>query len=283
MSEATESQVIIDTAIRGAAPVPLDAKRGIFSVIVPEGGQQCTIDLGLEQYLDAPPRVKGTTVLHDAVSLVDLVKEHEWEATKVYADLGHFRFTAVFNGAWKSSPETDSEPGWSDHRSQLTLTKTPEWLHWESRNGQSMSQTAFAEHVEDGLAEIVEPAAAEMLELAQTFHANTGVAFKSSTILASGQRQLHYEETTTARAGQKGDITIPQEFVLGVAPFEGSPAYRVTARFRFSVREGTLSIGYKLDRPHVVLRSAFDDTVGEVAEAVESPVFRGVAPDPIGD
>lgn len=278
MSDETESEIIIATAVRSVTPVPLSATRGIFSVVVPEGAHQQTIDLNLEQYQEWPDRVKGSTTLHDADSFTRFVMEHESSAAKVYASLPQFRFVAVFNDAFKIEGD-DGQPGWADHRASLTLTKTPEWLHWEGKNGQMMGQGAFAEHIEDGLDEITEPVAAEMLELAQTFHANTGVQFKSSTILASGQRQIQYEETTTARAGQKGDIVIPKELVLGLAPFEGSDAYKIKARFRFSVSDGNLKIGYKLDRPHDVLKSAFDDTVALVAEAVESPVFRGL---PVG-
>lgn len=151
---------------------------------------------------------------------------------------------------------------------------TGEIMEGRHANGKMMPQGAFAEHIEDGLDEIADDGAAMMLELAQTFHANTGVAFKSSTILASGQRQIQYEETTTAKAGQKGDITIPQEFVIGLAPFEGSDAYRVRARFRFAVRDGSLSIGYKLARPHDTLKPrGFFELVESVSPGPYAELF----------
>lgn len=275
MTEKTENEALSDIAVAGTSPDVL-AEGKCYSLVIPEGYQHVEVDT--DKLADNPRRLHGTVALHDAASFQAFIKEHEWDATKVYASLPAFRLVAVTNDAYKADGD-EALPGWADHRAVLQLTKTPEWLHWENGNGSMMTQTAFAEHVEDGLLEIQVPAAAEMLELAQTFHANTGVAFKSSEILASGQRQLHYEESTTAKAGQKGDITIPSEFELAIMPFEGSEMYKVVARLRFRARDGVLSIGYKLTRPHDVLRSAFDTTVDNLGEAITAPVLRGTPPE----
>jgi len=197
--------------------------------------------LDLDEHLEAPRRTKGTTRLFDDADV-------------------------EFGAAW------------ADHRAVLTLKATPEWTHWAGPNGQMLGQEAFAEHIETGADEVVKPSGAEMLELAQTFHAKNNVAFKQSTILASGERQFAYEETIAAKAGQTGKLTIPKEFELGIAPFEGTDKYKVIARLRYRIREGALTIGYKLDRPEVVQLAAFDDVASRIAAAADLTILSGLPP-----
>jgi uncharacterized protein YfdQ (DUF2303 family) len=270
MSDATENEVLATHVARGLTPHPLAVDR-VYSVVVPDGSDLQIVDL--ETHRDYPDRMHGTTRLHDVGSLLGFVDEHEWDATKVYASLAAFRIVAVFNDDVKADGE--QRPGWGDHRAELDLVRTPEWSAWEESDGRMMNQADFAEFIEDRLLDIVEPEAADMLELAQTFHAVTGVNFRSSTILASGQRQLTYEESTTATAGHGGKLVIPKEFVLGIPPFENGEAYRLTARLRFRLSSGSLALGYRLTRPRDVLRAAFDDVVDNVATTVAASVFRG--------
>lgn len=138
-----------------------------------------------------------------------------------------------------------------------------------------LAQTAFAEHVEESLLDITAPPAADMLEIAQSFQATTKVAFESGHRLNSGQQQLTYVEETGAKAGRKGELTIPQTFELALAPFEGSATYKVSARLRYRIGDGQLRIGYFLDRPEEVLRSAFIDTLTAIEAGVGGKALRG--------
>lgn len=261
----SDAQEIVDVATRAAEPKPLDPTR-IYSVITP-GGLHTVIDLA--SYLDAPRRKTGTVNLDTGDSLGQYVKAHAGPGTALFADMDAGNVTAVLNGH-----DTDA-PGWGDHRAVLRFRQTPAWERWRSNDRKMLSQVAFAEHIEDGLGEIVEPPGAEMLELAQSFQAATKVNFKSSRMLDSGQRQLDYEETIDARAGQKGNLVIPKAFTLALAPYEGCAPYKVVARLRFRIAEGTLTLGYVLDRPIDVLRSAFDDEVVKVETATGLTAYRG--------
>lgn len=254
MTEATstEAEQIAQLAIESVEPRELDPNE-LYHVVVPAGASTHVLDL--EAHLDNPNRKKGTTELHTQESFAHFVNEHKSDATHLYADRDGFRFVALFNDA------TTSGTGWGDHRAGLSLKKTPEWEHWTAKDGQMLGQVAFAEHVEDGLNEIVEPDAAYVLELAQTFHAHTGVEFKQAHTLESGERQFQYVEHTTAGAGRQEQLTIPKEIVLGIAPFEGTQPYKLVARLRYRLSDGKLSLGYKLDRPLDVLRAAFGDAV----------------------
>lgn len=271
------TQVVVDTATRAATPselTPLEAVESLYSVVVPEDSSLEIIDVEayVAPYRDRPRRKKGTTTLTTAASLSQLVNDHQADGTELYADWRARRIVAVFNDHHGGE---NGGPGWGDHRAVLALTHTPEWEKWLSRDGRLGSQVEFAEHIEDCSPTIMDPPAADLLELAQTFHANTAVEFKSQNRLSDGQVQLRYEETISARAGQSGQITIPLGFLLRFAVFDGSEPIEVGARLRYRLRDGKLSIGYVLDGIDTVVREAVERVVNEVERATTLTALRG--------
>lgn len=248
----TEAEAVADIAY-GASEPDIVSPGDILSLVVPAGAQHKLIDL--EEHLDRPRRKRGTVELTDVDSLIRYVNAHKGDGTELYADVDRTKVVAVLNGH-------EHEAGWGDHRAVLTLRPSTEWKRWSGKNGDTLTQTAFAEHIEESLDDIVEPAAASVLEMAQTFEASKSVEFRSSSMLSSGQRQLNYVETIEARAGAHGQLTVPTEFVLGLRPFEGTDRYKVTARFRYRINDGKLAVAYVLDKPQDVIEAAFADILG---------------------
>ncbi len=261
------AQAVIDTAISSVDPHEL-TPGFVGGVMVPAGAKYHEIDLS--SYLPEPTRKRGTVHVHDAASLIAYAAGHATPATRLFADVYARTLVLVLNG------HADDAAGWGDHKAQLVLKHTPEWSAWAALDGKLVAQTDFAEHIEDRLDDIQSPPGADLLELAQTFQAKTGVEFASAIVLESGQRQLTYKETIDARAGQAGQVVIPKEFELGLRPFEGGDAYKVVARLRYRINGGHLTIGYQLTRVEDVLRSAVNDVIEQVAEATGLGVLRGV-------
>lgn len=238
-----------------------------------------TQDKHFEVYEPQPRRLRGTIIVSDAASFRQAVNDRtaqELNPPTIYADDQAHKLTAVLND------DRADGPGWRDYRVESQLLHTPEWLHWRSKDGQLMSQEAFAEHIEDGIPELVTPPAGEVLDLAQTFHATTAARFKSGRRLASGETQFMYEEQMEAKAGTAGTIEIPSELVLSVAPFKGGDPLSMTALFRFRVnREAGLLLGYKLQRPYEVEDDAFERVVQRVtSDLSDLHVITGPAPTP---
>src|SRR5581483_10491188 len=126
------------------------------------------------------------------------------------------------------------------------------------------------------------PSAADMLEIAQTFQTSTKVKFGSTQVLANGDRRLIWEETTGATAGEGGKLTVPATFTIGIAPFDFSDAFEITARFRYRVSAGELHVTYLLDDPDAVIRDAVLDVVKQLEEALTpAPVDGQPAPTPV--
>jgi uncharacterized protein YfdQ (DUF2303 family) len=276
----TDMKAVIDEASRAVTPIGVADPSELATVTLGPGDRVETLEF--ERFLDHPRRKTGTVDLIDDDSFARYVNKHKVAGeTELYADVEARRIVGVLNGHAGNGdgPDAASWAGWADHRAVLALRHSPNWQHWVGKNNRPLGQVAFAEHIEDGIDDIVSPPGAEMLELAQTFEAKNSVEFKSSQILASGQRKLLYQETIAARAGSGGDITVPSEFELGLCPFEGSPIYRVNVRLRFRINDGTLTLTYVLDRPEDVIRAAFADIVERVGEATSLEVFNAREPE----
>lgn len=219
-------------------------------------------------YQDEPQRPTGVATPGTVQAFIDYVKRFSSDQLTIWVPVTEGKISAVFN-------DNDKEtPGWGDFRAELTLTKTPEWTHWAGASGSYMPQEDFADHIEDGMAEIIDPPAADLLEMAQSIHATNNVNFKSQKRLASGEVQFEYTEDLDATAGKDGDLKIPSEFELAIAPFIGEDKYKVKARLRYRLNNGNLSIGYKLIRPDAVLRDAYQRIADQ---------FMGIERDENGD
>lgn len=274
MSVDSNAQAIIDAALTGAEPSQLDPEVRLYGFVVPAGGEVKVVDTEqyLDQFRDHPRRKSGTFQAHDAESFVTYLAKHGVEETEVWADTETSRVVGVIN-----AHALGTTAGHGDHRVEFRARQTDAWKAWTERDGKLLSQTDFAEHIEDRAVDIVRPTAADMLELAQTFQATIGVRFESSKALSSGERQLEYRETVDAKAGRAGHLDIPKDFDIAVRPFEGADMFKVLVRFRYRITDGTLRIGYRLERPKDVLREAFLGVVEQITAGVTAPVYRGAS------
>lgn len=272
MSEDTSAvgdmQAVIDTAVAAVEPVPIEGGDPL-AFVVPQGAIVHIVDP--EKFQPTPNRKHGSFLFHDAASLVSFVNTHDARngSAAVFACLDTAAFVAVLNG-----PTTD-RAGWGDLRATLRLKETPDWREWVSHDGDLMTQVDFAEFVEAQMGVVVDPPAADLLEMASTFEATSSAVFRSALRLQNGQRQLRYEENVDARAAG-GAIEVPEWLTLILQPFEGGDCYEVKARLRYRLNSGQLRIGYTLNRPDRVRRAAFDDIADEIAgQAQGATLYRG--------
>jgi uncharacterized protein YfdQ (DUF2303 family) len=285
----TEADTVAELAAQ-AAETEIQAPGEIIAVA---DGPGRTRIVDLEEYDAHPRRAKGNRTVYDAKSFAEYLHRHESTATEVYADVQTASVIGIIDshvgpGAVEGliQPESPSA-GWQRHRITLQLTKSPSWLAWEKHDGQLLGQEEFAEFAEMQAVDVREPSPADLLELAQRLVMTKSVDYESGQRLQDGQTQLVYKETATARAGQRGDLEIPSVLKLALKPYIGGPTYGVTARFRYRLRGTALLLGYVLERPDLILESAFGDVVESLREgqiksesrpgfvAIDAPVFLG--------
>ncbi|MFE7128916.1 DUF2303 family protein [Streptomyces sp. NPDC057617] len=266
-SNNTEAQAVIDIALRAARPVELAV--GQIYAVATASGQIHQIDLTGEQYLDTPKRKAGTTVVRDVPSFMAYFDKHADKNSELYADVERRTITAVLDA------HTGQDARWGRHRLELQLRHTTAWTAWTGMDNRLVPQDKFADFVEDNLVDFVEPTAATMLELAESFEATTTAEFQSSQRLDSGQRKFAYTEDVQAKAGHRGEITIPATLTLALKPFEGTEPYKVLARFKYRLDKGNLTLGFKIERPEDILAAAFADIRTLIDSDTEMAVLNG--------
>jgi len=267
ISTGADTQAVASLAQQAVAPKQVEA--GSIYLVATANGDVKEFDFTSPQYTGSLPRKTGRTVVRDAASFLTYWAKHHDDATEVYSDVEQLSVTAVLDA------HSADEPGFGDHRLHLALRKTKAWEEWLALDGKLVDQDRFANFLEDHLPNLVEPDAATMLEIAQSIKATTKADFQSSSRLQSGERKFAYVEDTKASAGAKGDLAIPEVFRIAVPPFEGADAYSMTARFKYRLDHGHLTLGFKLEQPEERAKAAFADVLAAIAEGIDSPVLNG--------
>lgn len=218
-----------------------------------------------------PDRIVATVALRDVASFASYVASYTDERRRVFAEPTQFKFLAVLD----YHVAGEFKPQFCDHKAVLALQKDDRWVTWLGMDNKPMSQSDFAEFIEDNRADIESPPAAVMMEIARDLSAKTEVNFASSTRLQNGQTRLRYEETVKAGVPSAGDIEVPEEFSLLIPVFYGEAPVSVRARLRFRIPNGKLSFHYKLYRPAEVQLKAFQETVRAISEQLKTEVLMG--------
>lgn len=268
--------LVADLAVAAADPWAVAPNPDELALVhvVPEGYNVVVTELEDAVYRDHPRHKGGHVTVHDSASFTRYYARHLIaERTEVFADVNTGQIRATFD-AHAEGP--DGVPGWGQHSVALVLQRDPAWTAWVQSSGKLLPQAQFAEFVEQRAGDILDPSAADMLEVAQTLEASRTATFDAkATRLDNGDRRFTFAETTTAQAGTRGTLDIPSRFTVACRPYLGGPFVRVEAALRYRVTDSGLAVGYVLIAHEDAVRAVFDTVVREVEEHT-GPVFRGV-------
>lgn len=255
----------------------------------------------IEKMLGTPARVRATVACETPEGFVEYVKRYRTVDTAIFLRREQGDLTAVIDYhraealVDRSASRPTVEPGQevildgvdqaraAEHRAFVKATETPEWKRWKAINKQAMSQGDLARFLEDNLQDVAEPSGATLYEIARKFQVKKDVAFQSSVNLTSGEVQLRYHEDIAAGGSSAGEITVPEKFVLGIAPYYGNQLFKVEVRFRYRLQDGgKLVVWIDIVRLEDLLLQAFDEIVKAIKAAIgtdNAPVYiEGTAP-----
>ncbi|SDH41853.1 MULTISPECIES: DUF2303 family protein [unclassified Duganella] len=259
-----------------AASNAVIAVDGITHLLVPDGYKNVDLTAAIDAARLSPARKKGTVYLSDQDSFLTYVKEQGSPATtRIFADVDTRTLTAIFND--HGNVGAGDGAGWRDHRAVFTAALSKEYETWAANDGKAMDQEAFAIHLEDNIADVVEPSGDKLLLVALSLQAKNEVNFNSARRLDNGQVQLEYTENLTTSAGGAAAMEVPRTFAIGARLFKGGEGYRINARLKLRVGGGKVKFWYELDRPHLALEEAFKGYVQQVRGAGSYTVLHGKA------
>lgn len=266
----TEADAVHQQTLLGVEPICLEPGK-IYAVRTPDGFK--TIDLTTEAVLKAAgePRTRERSSyafhqMHSFIAYAQDILKHERDDALCIADENDFTIRLIFDARSYQ---------WGEVYADLQLQFSPEWTRWISSSGKYVSQQDFAEFCELNLESFASPSAATILEISQTFQAKTTVDFASAVRLSNGAIKLKREEKIEATAGERSDITIPEELRLALPIFKYDKPYEVRARLRYRIVEGSVRLSVLLIDPEMALEHSFKAVVDQVAGQLNMPVFYG--------
>jgi len=230
--------------------------------------------LDLKPYLPTvPARKRAEVQITNVESFIEYLNAHKRPSTAMFFDADALICTAVIdyhNGGADGSPE------FCQHIATLRLKETDAWKLWKGNNCKGMAQVEFALFIENMMADITNPMAADILEMSKGLEATGAMRFKSSVVLEDGNRSFVYENEVSAKA--PGKIEIPKAFELSIKPFLGADRSNITARFMYRIDSGALRLSYQLIRPEEFILAATEKAVGLIKEKTSMPVYIGSSP-----
>lgn len=183
----------------------------------------------------------------------------------------------------------DGGPRFGQHRIRYDFPLTYEFSAWMTRDGAPMEQLAFANFLEDHVAELAAPTDAErslyeplfkarfatpieLIQLSRELEVHVGQKVKRQERLQTGERVIEF--TAEHLDAKGGKVDIPGIFMLSVPAFVDGAAVRIPARLRYRV-SGDVVWTYLLYRPEFFLREQVQHDLADAAKQTGLPAFEG--------
>jgi uncharacterized protein YfdQ (DUF2303 family) len=269
MSDENNSQTIRDL-VAGLSEVSTAEDGAKPFTILPSGYNVHD----LEKTLRRPLSVRANPVFLTLAGLIGYIVEFKLDETAIFANPETGAIKAILD--YHGLPDVTDRASWCQHTASYAPEHTIEWNRWKTQDNKWLAQRVFAEFIEENVDDVSSPAGATMLEIAQTLESKTATDFKSGVRLDSGSHRLTFNTEVTSRAGEKGDIDIPNTIVLAIAPFRGGDAYPLVARFRYRVNDGKLELRYQLVNPHKVIEAAVQRMIDVLTTGTSITPFLGI-------
>jgi uncharacterized protein YfdQ (DUF2303 family) len=247
--------------------------------------QAVAIQAALDARLPAPRRRTGTFKVDSIDSFIAMVNRHKSDATVVYcSDDDQPSLTAVMND---HLPDATGAAGFRDHRVSYQPELSDQWQAWTEHDGEALSMSAFAEHLEENAMDMVDPAVGipqSTKDILNSLGVNAsapsvirGLA-RSLTIhesskvietrnMQSGEAQLMFESTHMDADGKP--LMVPGAFLVGIPIYKGGPQYLFVARLRYRKQGATIVWSYSLTQTDAAKRQ----TMQKMIERVRSETF----------
>jgi uncharacterized protein YfdQ (DUF2303 family) len=248
----------------------------------------------LDRYRKTPERRRGTARLADLDSFIAHVMRFQDSDSAVFAqpDPKTPNLTAVLD---YHRAGANNEPRFGEHRATYAFPLSDEWTTWTARDGGdcAMSQAAFAEFIEDRIADIADPAVAgegakafaellscefaspsRLLELSRGLSLRVGSTLHQRLNLASGETQFTYAAQHQDETG--APLKVPGAFLLAIPVFRGGALYQVPTRLRYRASEGSVRWFFEMYRTERVFEHAFEEACERVVQMTKLPVFKGI-------
>lgn len=285
-AQAKGAEIVTINPPQGAPGLPASVPAVLYRGATPT---IASLEQLFEPYRTHPARKRGTASMQTLESFVDIVRRHKSDHSAVFADI-NWRAPALTAVIDYHPDRTHDRADFCDHRIRYDFPLSEEWQAWTRSNGGKMTQAEFAYFLEDRIAELAAPtdeernalgedfattvaAPTELVQLSRGLQVNVEARVKSSTVLASGEGSIVFEETHQDADGKP--LRVPGMFMLQLSPFTDGEPIRTPVRLRYRAKSGQIVWFYEIYRPDLFIASAVNSAIETVRDACELPVYAG--------
>jgi len=249
---------------------------GVPHLLTPEGYTSAS----LAALLPTPSRKRGTLIIDDTDSFIDVAKRYGSLANcNIYLDVDYAKQRINAAAIFNDHADGEGEPGWRDHRATFTPRMSEEWKRWLENDRKLLEQAKLAHFMEENIADIATgeglPSGADVLTFVSAMQETRKVKYGSAVNLQNGMVQIEFIED--GDNGTKGKLDIFRQFAIGLRPFSNGDAYQIKAflRYRIDRNTGQITFWFELQRPDRVLEDASKAMVEKIKTATGLPVIFG--------
>jgi uncharacterized protein YfdQ (DUF2303 family) len=229
----------------------------------------------LKEFLPPPDRIKQKVELLSVAAFLAYVERQMIGESLIFANEPQAHYEAVLD--YHGASDTDMGEGgrgWCEHVAVYTCPQSEQWKIWTANSGKMKDQETFARFIEENLREVVEPFAADLLQLCLNLDIHKTATFESELRLDNGQRRFRYQEEIRGNT-KTGDIDIPTVLGLQMPVFVDGAVFGQPARFRYRIESGKLTLGYELIRSNETYTAAVKKVTEEVKAGTEVKLVLG--------
>ncbi len=257
----------------------LDADGVGKSVTTQDGYERVFAPPGWQERVVAPVdeplsgHIRQAVRLDDADSFAGYVNAFKTPRSRLFVSVSRNTMTALLDYHAGAEGGEAGKPDYLHHKATYEMPFSEEWKRWNAIDGRPMAQMAFAEFLEENLADVVDPPGASVLEVALQLQQKKKVQFDSGIRLQDGTTQLTYREEVE-NAG-KNNMKVPAEFTIGIPVFFGGDRYKIKVLLRYRIDDGKLAFHVVLHRKQFMLQDAVQQAAARIGEETELLPFFG--------
>lgn len=220
-----------------------------------------------EDFLDRPIRRSERHEFRSIKSFIDYINSQKLPGTRIFASQDRLTFIGDIE-----HPATGvSFPSWHSHIPTLKLRNDPDWDRWNGVNGKMMSQTEFADFIDEMQFTVVSPDSAALIEMVEKMQVTGDKKFASSINRTTGSVELEWRDEVKQTDGK---LKLPTTLGICVAPFEAVAPIDMAVALRWRAGNGAFTFGVRLHRPDKILRAAWTKACETIEAETDVPVLN---------
>lgn len=219
------------------------------------------------------PRKAGRAQFAEANDFIDYVKLYQDPSSRLFCSLQNRSFHAILDYHDPAAPSGRR----GDLVASFALVFTPVMDAWQRVTRQAITQAVFVEFLEDRYEDIIEPAGADVLNLAKTLEVIESATFKSIQRNSDGLFNIAYEQNSGTKAGGNDQIEVPPRFLVKIQVFQGGPLVELPVRLRYKLTDGKVFFGLSFIGLDDLLQREVQLIRDKIAQETGKPVWAGSA------